>query len=379
MRLSSLFIALALLALGRLVQSAQPTASSSTAPNPCWVTAYTAVAAATVSCTSITLDNIHVPSGSILDLSKLKTGTTVTFAGKTTFDYYNGNINLIEIGGTDITVTSKPGAIIDGNGQAWWDGLGSNGGILKPNHFITLGKIYGTSAIKNLYIQNYPVHCFSISNCANLTISNIALNNAAGNAPNSRSAGLPAAHNTDGFDISSCTNVLLQDSVVVNQDDCVAITSGDGITVRNMYCNGGHGLSIGSVGGKSDNNVTNVLFEDSVILNSQNGARIKTNYNTTGYIAGITYKNIALSNISIYGIDIQQDYLNGGPTGTPSNGVIITNITMENIVGTVQKSAKDYYILCGDSSCSDFTFNDIHITGGMGDSCNVKPAGDFQC
>ena len=40
--------------------------------------------------------------------------------------------------------------------------------------------------IKNLYIQNYPIHCFSTSNCVNLTIEDIILNNEAGNGPNNR-------------------------------------------------------------------------------------------------------------------------------------------------------------------------------------------------
>ncbi|KAF2464087.1 glycoside hydrolase, partial [Lindgomyces ingoldianus] len=345
----------------------------------CVATTYADVTAATASCTAITLNNITVPSGKTLDLSKLKNGTTVTFAGKTTFEYYDGNIDLIKLGGTGITVTSAPGAIIDGNGQAWWDGLGSNGGISKPNHFITVSKVYGASVIKDLYIQNWPVHCFSISNCKDLSIFNITLNNTAGYAPNSRSNGKAAAHNSDGFDISSCTNLTLRDSSVTNQDDCVAVTSGNGVTVRGMYCDGSHGLSIGSVGGKSNNNVTNILFENSVVVNSDNGARIKTNSNTTGYIAGITYRNITLANISTYGIDIQQDYLNGGPTGIPTNGVIITNITMENIHGTVQKKAKDYYLLCGEGSCSNFTFNNISISGGTKDSCNFHPTGNFIC
>jgi polygalacturonase len=82
-----------------------------------------------------------------------------------------------------------------------------------------------------------------------------------------------------------------------------------------MVCDGGHGLSIGSVGGKSDNDVSNVLFTNSVVKNSENGARIKTNSGTTGSVSNIEWSNIQVSNISIYGIDIQQDYLNGGPTG----------------------------------------------------------------
>jgi polygalacturonase len=249
----------------------------------------------------------------------------------------------------------------------------------RPNHFITISKALGASTIRDLYIQNWPVHCFSISNSNNLVITNITLNNIAGDAPNNRSNGLAAAHNSDGFDISGCNNLTLKDSWVRNQDDCVAITSGDNITVSNMYCNGGHGLSIGSVGGKSNNNVTNILFENSVVLNSQNGARIKTNSNTTGYIAGITYRNIKLANISNYGIDIQQDYLNGGPTGEPTNGVIIKDITMQNVMGTVEADAKDYYILCGEGSCSNFVFNNISVKGGTNDTCNFHPTGNFKC
>jgi polygalacturonase len=83
-----------------------------------------------------------------------------------------------------------------------------------------------------------------------------------------------------------------------------------------MTCTGGHGLSIGSIGGKSDNDVSNVVFTNSVVSNSQNGCRIKTNSGTTGSVSDITYSNIQLSGITDYGIDVQQDYLNGGPTGT---------------------------------------------------------------
>ena len=255
------------------------------AKKKCHVTKYSAVPAAVAACKNIILDGVHVPGGQTLDLTDLQDGTTVTFAGTTTFGFQEADYDLIDVSGTDITITAKPDAIIDGNGQAWWDGQGSNGGIAKPDHFFVVDDVMGNSVIRNLYIQNYPTHCFSITGCVGLTMENIVLNNTAGNAPNSKSGGLPAAHNTDGFDVSSCNETVIRDSTVLNQDDCVAVTSGDGIIVSGMYCNGGHGLSIGSVGGKSNNNVVNIMFEDSEILNSQNGARIKTNSDTTGYVA----------------------------------------------------------------------------------------------
>ncbi|CAN9084610.1 unnamed protein product [Alternaria sp. RS040] len=360
--------------------AAVPSPSSTATTDACYVTDYAAIPAATAACTSITLDGLTVPGNSTIDLSKLKSGTKVTFKGKTFWEYADANYAFIKVGGSNIEITADADAVLDGNGQAWWDGLGSNGGLTKPNHFIEISKVLGNSSVHDIYIENYPVHCFAISNSAGLDIHHITLNNSAGYAPNNRSNGLPASHNSDGFDLGSTNDTTVRDSVVINQDDCVAVTSGNNILVNNMYCNGSHGLSIGSVGGKSNNNVTNISFTNSVVLNAENGARIKSNSNTTGFISNILFENIRVENISIYGIDIQQDYLNGGPTGNPTNGVIIQNIVMRNITGTATVEGKNYYILCGEGSCSNIKIDDVRITGGgLESSCNFKTAGNFDC
>ncbi len=235
-------------------------ASSSTSGTPCVCTAYSEISAAVASCTNIVLSNIHAPDESAIDLSKLKAGSTVTFDGRTTFGFTNSStFNPVTISGQGITVTANPGAVIDGNGPAYWDGLGSNGGVPKPDHFIVVKKVTGNSVIRNLYIQNWPVHLFTISSCSDLVFEDLLLNNTAGDAPNSASGGKAAAHNSDGFDVSSSSNIVIRRSRVINQDDCVAITSGNNMTVSDMECYGGHGLSIGSVGLKSNNNVTNIL------------------------------------------------------------------------------------------------------------------------
>lgn len=170
------------------------------------------------------------------------------------------------------------------------------------------------AVISNLNIQNWPTHCFYVSGAAGLTMSGLVLDNSAGDAANSLSDGDPAAHNSDGIDISGSDTVTLSNWKVYNQDDCVAVTSGSNILVTGFYCSGGHGLSIGSIGGKSNNTVAGVTFSNSQIVNSSNGARIKTNSDTTGTVTGVTYTGITMSGISDYGIDVQQDYLNGGPT-----------------------------------------------------------------
>jgi polygalacturonase len=361
----------------------------------CTVTAYASISSAVASCTNIVLSGISAPASSTINLASLQTGTTVTFAGKTvssigslrqngfthetnqygqTFGYTeDSDFDPIVIGGTDITITGASGHVIDGNGQAYWDGQGSNGGTDKPDHFIVVNKVVNAK-ITNLNIQNWPTHCFYISGARGLSITGLTLDNSAGDAANSASDGDPAAHNSDGFDISGSDTVTLDTITVYNQDDCVAVTSGSNILVTNMYCSGGHGLSIGSIGGKSNNTVSGVTFSDSTIVNSENGCRIKTNSGTTGTVEKVTYQNIKLSGISDYGIDVQQDYLNGGPTGDPTNGVTISDISFIDVTGTVDSDAYSYYILCGSGSCSDFTFSGTSVTGGK-ESCNYPSSG----
>ncbi|MCJ1306258.1 hypothetical protein MMC08_009078, partial [Hypocenomyce scalaris] len=77
----------------------------------------------------------------------------------------------------------------------------------------------------------------------------------------------------------------------------------------------------------------------------------------------------------MYGLDVQQDYLNGGPTGIPSNGVI-TGSLFQDVTGTATSDALDYYILCGDGSCSNFNFVDVDIVGrGNESTCNYPRSG----
>ncbi|KAL4865834.1 hypothetical protein BDV12DRAFT_145261 [Aspergillus spectabilis] len=350
---------------------------SSVTGNPgttCTVSEYASLSSAVASCTNILLSDLYAPPSSTIDLQNLQTGAAVIFDGTTTFGTtVDSDFDPIVISGTDITITGTEDHVIDGNGPAYWDGQGSNGGSDKPNHFIVL-KHLTSSTLSNLHIKNWPVHCFSIENTESLTITGLTLNNTAGDEPNDASDGKAAAHNTDGFDIKSSTDFILSDTEVYNQDDCVAVTSGTNITVDNMYCSGGHGLSIGSIGGKSDNSVDGVTFSNSQIIDSQNGCRIKTNEGETGEVLNIVYENITLQNVSKYGIVVQQDYLNGGPTGEPSNGVQISNVTFKDVTGTMS-GGKDYYVLCGEGSCEGFVFEGVSVTGGSGDSCNYPESG----
>jgi polygalacturonase len=98
----------------------------------CLCTDYSEIAAAAANCTNIVLRDIYAPPNSTIDLTKLKAGAVVTFQGRTTFGFTNSSsFSPMILGGNHVTITSAPGAVIDGNGTLYWDGLGSNGGVPK--------------------------------------------------------------------------------------------------------------------------------------------------------------------------------------------------------------------------------------------------------
>ncbi|OJD34167.1 glycoside hydrolase family 28 protein [Diplodia corticola] len=319
------------------------------------------------SCSTITLNNVAVPAGTTLDLTGLKSGTSVVFQGTTSFGYKEWEGPLISVSGTNIQVSGASGHVIDGNGAKWWDGKGSNGGKTKPKFFYA-HSLKGTSSIKGLNVKNTPVQAFSINSSSGLTLDSITINNSAGD-----SAG---GHNTDAFDVGSSDSITISNSNIQNQDDCLAINSGTNIKFTGNTCSGGHGISIGSVGGRSDNVVKGVTVENCTVKNSDNGVRIKTVSGATGSVSGVTYSGITLSNIAKYGIVIEQDYENGSPTGTPTSGVPITGLTLKNIKGSVASSGTDVYILCAKGACSGWSGSGISVTGGKSSTkCSNIPSG----
>ncbi|RYO19800.1 Polygalacturonase [Alternaria arborescens] len=319
------------------------------------------------SCTAIVIKDMTVPAGTTLDLTKLKSGTTVTFQGTTTFGYKEWEGPLISVSGTNIKVVGASGHLIDGNGAKWWDGKGTNGGKKKPKFFYAHSMT--SSSITGLNVKNTPVQGFSVNGAKDLTLDKITIDNTAGDVTN-------GGHNTDAFDVGSSTGVYITNANIKNQDDCLAVNSGTDIHFTGGTCSGGHGISIGSVGGRSDNVVKNVVISDNTIVNSDNGVRIKTVSGATGSVSGVTYKNITLKNIAKYGIVIQQDYENGSPTGKPTTGVPITGLTIQNVKGTVAAKGTDIYILCGKGSCSNWTWSGNSVTGGKkSTSCSGIPTG----
>ncbi|KAF5661429.1 polygalacturonase [Fusarium heterosporum] len=318
------------------------------------------------SCSTIILDSLAVPAGTTLDLSKLKDNTKVIFKGTTTWGYKEWKGPLLKISGNKITVEGS-GAILNPKGEQYWDGSGGNSGITKPKFFAAHKPT--NSKINNLYVKNTPVQAVSINDVNGLEINKFTLDNKDGDSK--------GGHNTDAFDIGSSTGVTITGAKVYNQDDCVAVNSGKNIIFQNGYCSGGHGLSIGSVGGRDDNVVDNVQFLNSEVTNSANGIRVKAFKNKTGLINKVTYSDITLSKIKKYGILIEQNYDGGDLHGDPTSDLPITGLTLKNIKGKngIDSNGKNAAIVCGSSGCKNWTWSNVQVSGGKKyGSCKNVPS-----
>nr|ADU33275.1 endopolygalacturonase [Chrysomela tremula] len=342
---------------------------------PCTISRYSDIQQVVNSCTNILVSNLTMPAGIVLELY-LQNKTTITFEGTTLFEYTPWSGPLIRVTGVDVTFEGAPGSVFDGQGPLYWDGRGDKGP--KKPQFMKI-EVFGKSVFRNIKLLNCPHHCVYIGKSDGLTVSNWTIDNSAGDLHNF------TGHNTDGFDVSAAKNLLIENTAVLNQDDCIAIRYGSNIIVRNMYCYGGHGLSL-SVGFNHtsfpENVVENVVIEDSLLVGSANGIHVKTH--TDGYLGlvrNITYRNIEMKDITNYGINVQQDYCNGSSTGTPTSNIPIEALNIYNVTASAQKGSKamGVYIICGEDSCRNWTWSGIHFEGAAKkDSCNFSPQG-YKC
>ncbi|CAG9760825.1 unnamed protein product [Ceutorhynchus assimilis] len=344
----------------------------------CLVTKFEQVFDATRNCDDISIVNLTVPSGNTLKLN-LTDGARVVFKGKTTFEYsYPWRGPLVTINGTRLTIEGEDGHIFDGQGQYYWDGLGDHG-VLKPQ-FFTVQTFH--SVMKNIYVLNSPHDVLQITNSDNVTYFNWFINDTAGNedvAPKGK-----YGKNTDAFDIWNSTHVLIHDSVVYNQDDCVAIRCGSDITVHDMECYGTHGLSI-SVGFSNDsikdnplNTLSNVHISNSIVHGGENVIHIKT-HNEGGYgiIENVTYENLDVKDVKNYGIFIEQNYPSHGE---PLDNVPIKNLKILNIWGNVEPNAIAVSVVCAEDGCDNWHWQNIGLKGSKkNNKCNYKPIGTTVC
>ncbi|KAK4276320.1 hypothetical protein QN277_019282 [Acacia crassicarpa] len=218
---------------------------------------------------------------------------------------------------------------------------------------------FGFNFINNSYImgvtskdsKNFHVNVIS---CHNINFSGFKIS-----APE----GSP---NTDGIHIGRSKGVTVKNTRIGTGDDCVSIGDGNSnITVENVSCGPGHGISVGSLGRyNNEAPVVGVIIKNCTLTNTMNGVRIKTWPGTPGAIqvSNLHFEDIVMNNVS-NPVIIDQEYCPWNQCNKKSPSKIrISNVSFKNIRGT-SGTAEGVSLICSAGvPCQNVELNNINLT-----------------
>lgn len=261
----------------------------------------------------------------------------------------------------NFSLTGK--GIIDGSGELWR--------VKKP--LIENGKIVGRPRL------------IGIQNCENVKIEGLYLHNQASwglfvlysTDVTIRGLNITADHNipsSDGIDIDSSNKIIISETFIDVNDDCISIKSGkddDGLRVNRPSediliekCHFAYGHGGVAMGSETSGGIKNVMITD-CIIDSQNWApiRFKSQPSRGGVVENITYRNIILNNTR-KAFEFNMEWRMINPKPAAKNLPIVRNITIINVSGTAD-SVGDMTGL-KDSPITDVKFINCNITANKG-------------
>jgi len=193
--------------------------------------------------------------------------------------------------------------------------------------------------------------------------------------------------------------VTITDSTINNGDDCVSFKPNcTDMIVSNLWCNGSHGISVGSLGqyaGETDI-VANVFVKNVTMLNAENGARIKvfggspdptsTAGGGTGYVKNITFEDFYVYDVDSPIVIDQCYFTTAAECEEYPSTLSISDVHYINVYGTSSGADGSTVVsLVCSEECEDITATGTHLTAPDGDATytcqNIATLNelDFNC
>ncbi|XP_074556438.1 polygalacturonase ADPG2-like [Curcuma longa] len=175
--------------------------------------------------------------------------------------------------------------------------------------------------------------------------------------------------NTDGIHVQESRHVSIRDSIIGTGDDCVSLSEGaEDISISNVTCGPGHGISIGSLG-KNGSRATasNIYVSNCTLTQTTNGVRIKTWQGASGFARNISFVNITMNDVR-YPIIIDQYYCPHSVCDAQASAVEVSDVKYIGVTGS--SSAEVAVAL----NCSQ----SVPCSGIVMDTVNLWPANEGE-
>ncbi|XP_027905404.1 exopolygalacturonase-like [Vigna unguiculata] len=224
--------------------------------------------------------------------------------------------------------------------------------------------------IKNGIIQNIKstnpkgFHIF-VTNCANIRLRRLKLT-----APDE-------SPNTDGIHISHSIGVKVARNTIETGDDCISMIHGSHqVSINDVNCGPGHGISIGSLGKYEEElEVKEIRVKNVSMVGTQNGLRIKTWPDLyPGHASDISFSDITMQNVK-NPIVIDQEYQCSSQC--KASLVKIKDVVFSNIKGTTTTPIAVDLRCSNKFPCESIKLENIDLslkTKPSGSRCaNIKP------
>jgi len=221
---------------------------------------------------------------------------------------------------------------INGAGPYWWYCPDHCYSTDRP-HILELHNVSGAE-VTGITLRNSAFWTFRPVYSQNIHIHHMAIS-----SPWCNVGGM----NTDGIDVDSSQNVMIENNFISCGDDHVTIISGAGaagrafampsrnVTVRNNRLGTGMGLSVGS---SVSGGVEDVLFTGNVMAEGMDdwglGAHLKTRVTYGGYVRNVAWVDNVFESVTNLGMEIETDYQSGGGC-TATNCTEIRDIVFRNL------------------------------------------------
>ncbi|XP_027368432.1 polygalacturonase-like [Abrus precatorius] len=285
--------------------------------------------------------------------------------------HLNGEDHWVSFGYINFLTLSGMGTF-DGQGEMAWkqNDCGRNTICKKQKLAMNFGfSFINNSVIQDITSKDSKYFHVNVFGCKNLTFTNFNIN-APADSPN-----------TDGIHIGKSIQVNITNSKIGTGDDCVSL--GDGsreVTILNVTCGPGHGISVGSLGKyPNEEPVENFTVKNCTLENTDNGLRIKTWPGTpiTSLASNLHFEDIIMVNVG-NPVIIDQEYCPWNQCSKQSPSKIkINKVTFKNIRGTSATENGVILVCSSGVPCETVELSDIDLrfngTIVTAKCVNVKP------